>query len=389
MKRRKKRKISSKKIIKILIPLIIIVVLLINTRNIITFYQSKVTGYKFDTITVFHELDIYDDIKDHKHSDTLENIITTEYYNKTYLNSYLDIKYVEKENYFSNINKLLDLGYNANEINDVYDKLKDESIDVLTNNSYLKDITKVMNLAYFKEDYLERYLVYNKDKEIGYEDLVTYVNADLDHKYYTGVKDVSDPKDLKVLVNKYNKLPSTYEPSDLEAIQNKYNRGFNNKMRHDAKVAFESMCEAALKDNITIYSGSAYRSYSYQQNLYNRYVSTNGFDEAETFSARAGYSEHQTGLATDIMNASLDYISKNDKEYTWLVNNSYKYGFILRYPEGKEKITGYMYEEWHFRYLGIDTATEVYNLGITYDEYIARQVKNSWQNAYSIIKLYM
>ena len=375
MTRRKKRKISPKKIIKLLIPLITIVILLINTRNIITFYQSKVTGYKFNTITTFHELDIYDDIKDHEYSDTLENILTTEYYNPKYLTSYLDINYHEKEYYLDNINKLLDLGYKADEINDIYDKLDDKSIDLVIDNEYLKDISLVMNLDYFNEEYLERYLIYNKDKELTYEDLVTYVNADLDHKYYTGVKDIEEPKDIKVLVNKYNKLPSTYEPDDLEAISTKYNKGFNNKMRHEAKEAFEKMCEAALKDNITIYSGSAYRSYSYQANLYNRYVASNGFDEAETFSARAGYSEHQTGLATDIMNASLDYISKNDKEYTWLVDNSYKYGFILRYPEGKEKITGYMYEEWHFRYLGIETATTVYNLGITYDEYIARTAK--------------
>jgi len=144
-------------------------------------------------------------------------------------------------------------------------------------------------------------------------------------------------------------------------------------MRHEAKVAFEEMCEAALKDNINIYSGSAYRSYDYQLGLYNRYVKANGFDEAETFSARAGYSEHQTGLATDILNAKLDYISANDKEYDWLINNSYKYGFILRYPKGKEKITGYMYEEWHFRYLGKEIAKDLYELGITYDEYVARK----------------
>ena len=375
MERRRKKKISTKKVLKIIIPLIIVIILLINTKNIITLYQSKVTGYKFDTINTFHELDVYDNIKKHAYSSTLEKIITTEYYNPLYLDSYLDIKYYEKENYFDNINKLLNIGYNANEINDINSKLLDKSINLLISNDYLKDISSIINLEYFNEDNLERYLTYNKNNELDYVDLITYVNADLDHKYYTGVKDITDPKDILVLVNKYNKLPSTYEPDDLEAISNKYNRGFNNKMRHDAKVAFEEMAEAATKDNIYIYSGSAYRSYSYQANLYNRYVASNGFDDAETFSARAGYSEHQTGLATDIMNANYEYISANMKEYTWLLNNSYKYGFILRYPKGKEKITGYMYEEWHFRYLGKETAEEVNKLGITYDEYIARSIK--------------
>ena len=373
MRKIKKKKLSPKKILRIIIPLIIIVVLFINRNNIIMLYQSKTSGYEFKTISTFHELDIYDDIKEHPHSDTLEHIITTEYYNPNYLDSYLDINYYEKDNYFNELNKLLSLGYDANEINKIYTDLKDESINILIDNDYLKDISNILNLKYFHEDNLDRYIKYAKDKELKYEDLITYVNANLDNKYYTNVKDIEDPKDIKVIVNKYHKLPNNYVPDDLEAISNKYNRGYNNKMRHDARIAFENMCENALKDGITIYSGSAYRSYDYQLNLYNRYVATNGFDNAETFSARAGYSEHQTGLATDIMNARIDYISKNDKEYDWLVNNSYKYGFILRYPEGKEKITGYMYEEWHFRYLGIDLANELYKSGLTYDEFVARQ----------------
>ena len=371
MKKYKKKKLSIKKISFSLIPLIIIIITIINLRSIITFCQSKITGYEYDTINAFHELDVYKEIKGHKYSKTLEKIITTEYYNPKYINDYLDINYQDKDNFLENINKLLTLGYNTSEINAVYTDLSVDSINLLTNSDYLKDIYNIINLSYFHENNLERYLKYKK--ATNYEELVTHVNASLDHDNYTNVTDVEKPDDITALVNKYHKLPNNYVPSDLETIDPKYNRGYNNKMRKTAKEAFEKMCEAALKDNITIYSGSAYRSYSYQEGLYNRYVSTNGFANAETFSARAGYSEHQTGLATDVMNKSLDYISKNDKEYDWLVNNSYKYGFILRYPEGKEKITGYMYEEWHFRYLGIDIATEVFKQGITYDEYVARK----------------
>ena len=373
MRKIKKKKFNSKKLLLILIPIIIITTLIIFRKPIITYYQSKVTGYEYDTITVFHELNIYDDIKEHEHSKTLEAIVKSEYYNPKYLKSYLDIEYQEKKDFLNNITKLLTLGYTGSEINDCYKSLSDESITLLINNDYLKDISNILKLTYFHEDNLDRYLKYNKENNLKYEDLVTYVNAYLDYKYYTKVNDITNPEDITVIVNKYHKLPSDYIPNDLQAISPKYNQGYNNKMRTVAKEAFEKMAEAALKDGITIYSGSAFRSYSYQQNLYNRYVYTNGFDAAETFSARAGYSEHQTGLATDIMNKRLDYISKNDKEYDWLINNSYKYGFILRYPEGKEKITGYMYEEWHFRYLGIDLATELTKLGITYDEYVARK----------------
>lgn len=364
-----KRKVSRKKLTLLLIPLIILIIILLNLHTIIVYYQSKVTGYPTETIEIINEYKIYKKIKDVPYSKTLDKLLLSEYYNPKYLNSYLKIEYHEKASFLLDINLLLDKNYTADEINLIYNSLTDESIKILTINDYLKDITNILKLSYFKETNLERYIKYNKE---DYETKVTYVNIGLDQKYYEYVTDIGIPKDETVIVNKYHKLPSDYVPSDLEEINNKYNRGFNNKLRHNARIKFEEMAEAARKENIYIYSGSAYRSYSYQQNLYNRYVNQNGFAEAETFSARAGYSEHQTGLATDILNAKIDYLSKNDQEYTWLVNNSYKYGYILRYPEGKDKITGYMYEEWHFRYIGIPLAQKVYESGLTYDEYVAR-----------------
>lgn len=373
MRKVKKKKISYKKICRLLIPLILFTLLIIFKNNILYLYESKTTGYPVNTIEAFHELNIYSDIKKHKYSTTLDKIIKTEYYNKKYLNEYLEINYKQSDSFFKDINTLLEIGYSSSDINNIYKSLNTESINLLLENDYLKDISNIINLNYFHEDYLKRYLTYNQKKDLTYENLITYVNIGLDKNYYTDVNKISNLDDLQIIVNKYNVLPSDYVPNDLEAINNKYNRGFNNKMRHAARIAFEEMCEAALKDNITIYSGSAYRSYNYQLNLYNRYVSIDGKEKAETYSARAGYSEHQTGLATDIMNAKLDYISASDKEYTWLVNNSYKYGFNLRYPKEKENITGYMYEEWHFRYLGKEIATYLYENGLTYDEYVARK----------------
>ena len=375
MRKVKKRKLSIKKISLLLIPLLIIITVFIFRKPLITLYQSKVTGYPTKTIEVFNELKIYNKIKDHKYSDTLNNIVTTEYYNPKYLNNYLNTDYHKQDNFYDSINKLYDLGYTVDEVNTIYKSISPDSILLLTENDYLKDIINILKLNYFYEDNLERYLKYNKDKDLKYENLITYVNAFLDYKYYSKVIDITNPEEVTVLVNKYHKLASNYVPADLEEISSKYNRGFNNKMRHVAKEAFEKMCEAAVKDNIYIYSGSAYRSYNYQLNLYNRYVASNGFNEAETFSARAGYSEHQTGLATDILNKRLDYISSSDTEYTWLINNSYKYGFHLRYPKGKENITGYMYEEWHFRYLGVEIATYLHEHDMTYDEYVARLPK--------------
>ena len=289
MRKVKKRKLSIKKILRLVIPLIIILIIFIERNNIIHFYQSKKTGYPFETIETFHELNIYNDVKNHSYSDTLNKIIKTKYYDKKYLKDYLDIDYHDNKTFLDNINNLLALGYTSSDINVIYNKLNDDSINILIDNDYLKDIVNILKLNYFHEEKLERYIKYNKDKEITYENLITRVNADLDHEYYTNVINIEKPEDIAVLVNKYNKLDNNFVPSDLESIDPKYNRGNNNKMRHEARLKFEEMCEAALKDNIKIYSGSAYRSYNYQLNLYNRYVASNGFENAETFSARAGY----------------------------------------------------------------------------------------------------
>ena len=129
------------------------------------------------------------------------------------------------------------------------------------------------------------------------------------------------------------------------------------------------MVDAAKDDNIKLKSVSAYRSYSVQKSLYKSYVKRDGVKKADTYSARAGSSEHQTGLAVDINTASSRANFQNTKEYKWLINNSYKYGFIERYPKGKTNITGYKYEPWHYRYVGVEAASIIHEKGITFEEY--------------------
>ena len=121
---------------------------------------------------------------------------------------------------------------------------------------------------------------------------------------------------------------------------------------------------------------SAYRSYEKQETIYNRYVQNDGQKQADTYSARPGYSEHQTGYAFDIR----DYPYTNEdysktKSFTWVSKNAYKYGFILRFPEGKEHITGYQYESWHYRYCGVECATYIHNHDLTFEEYYEYFIK--------------
>lgn len=377
MQRKRRKKFSIKKTLRLVVPLILIITIgliyLINKDNINTYYLSKKTGYKENTINVMKDNDLDINILNKKYSETLENIINTEYFNPKYLSDYINITYHDNDTFLKDINSLLTLGYSYTEINNIYNKLSTDSINIIINNTYIKDLNTIINLSYFKEDNLDRYLKYLNTSAKNLETSITYVNIGLDNDYYTNVINIDNQDDLAVLVNKYHKLSNDYVPSDLEKINSKYQwLGRSNELRKDAREAFEKMCEAATKDNIYIYAGSGYRSYQTQLYLYNTYVKRDGFKAAETYSARASYSEHQTGLAMDIANKS-GFISKNDKEYNWLVKNSYKYGFILRYPEGKENITGYMYEEWHYRYLGTTLAKEVYDSGLTYDEYLAQK----------------
>ena len=155
-----------------------------------------------------------------------------------------------------------------------------------------------------------------------------------------------------LVVNKKYNIPPTYNP------------GIN-------KVAFEALKDLQADANTKGYSMSiisGFRSYDRQTELYNEYVLQNGKDVADTFSAKPGHSEHQTGLAFDVGNISDEF--GNTEAGMWLASNSHNYGFIIRYPKGKENITGYKYEPWHIRYVGTVIAKEIYNNKLCLEEYL-------------------
>ncbi len=156
-----------------------------------------------------------------------------------------------------------------------------------------------------------------------------------------------------LIVNKTYTLPSSY----------------GNGLTNVTIEAFNKMQAAAKVDGLNIYISSGFRSYSYQKTLYNNYVNRDGVTVADTYSARAGHSEHQSGLAFDVNTINDSFA--NTEEGKWLNDNCYKYGFILRYPNGKSDETGYQYEPWHFRYVGVELAEKLYNNGnwITVEDY--------------------
>lgn len=229
------------------------------------------------------------------------------------------------------------------------------------------------SISYYKKENYNRYLDYkNKNKNLSDEDIITYVNIGLDMPYYTNTKETPDLNKVYILSNKYLYMPSTYTPDNLTSINSEYTSG-TKKLVSYAKDAFENLVQDAKKEGFTIRAISAYRSYQYQEVLYNKYVSQDGVEKADTYSARPGYSEHQTGLVVDIDNGIIDFNKfENTKEFTWMSENAYKYGFILRYPKDKESITGYTYESWHYRYVGPKIAKKIKDLQITLDEYYVK-----------------
>ncbi|MGE5456267.1 MAG: D-alanyl-D-alanine carboxypeptidase family protein [Ignavibacteriales bacterium] len=179
--------------------------------------------------------------------------------------------------------------------------------------------------------------------------------------------------DNLILVNKENGLPSDYVPSDLEHIDIKFSNE-NKYLKNEAKQQYEKLSSDALALGYKIVVVSAYRDYKYQYELHNEYVKNKGIEYALLCSAKPGYSEHQTGLAIDVMGSNNDYdLFEDSIEFNWMKDNAHKYGYILRYPKDKIEITGYKYEPWHYRYVGIKPATEIYNNDLTLEEYIKKQ----------------
>lgn len=185
---------------------------------------------------------------------------------------------------------------------------------------------------------------------------------------------IDDYNSTYVLANKSRLLPAGWKPKDLAAVAVPYRgRSAAKYLRKEASDALTMLFAAAKKDGIELCGISGFRSYELQKSVYYKYTRQLGEKTAEMVSAKAGSSEHQTGLAIDISSKTINYALSNSfantREGKWLAKNAAGFGFILRYPKGKEAITGYMYEPWHFRYIGRELAADIAKKGLTLEEY--------------------
>lgn len=201
-------------------------------------------------------------------------------------------------------------------------------------------------------------------------------NEEQTHQIITE-EDIFDERSIYALVNRQHLLSEDYIPEDLVPVEVPVifpDHPEINQLRSQASEALSQLFASAEEDGIILHARSGFRSYNTQEIQYGSFVEANGEEAASRFSAPAGASEHQTGLAMDVTSESVGYELLESfgetAEGEWVKENAHVYGFIIRYHDGKEEITGYMYEPWHLRYVGKELAHDIQESGLTYEEYI-------------------
>ena len=303
---------------------------------------------------------------------------------------------------------LIQKGYTSNEIKDFHESLSDEEYLLLVSSDYASDIKKqvsnekyrvlkekryteseadeILSLSdeliqfylthdnlnhqydlihhdYFVLDRYDRYNAYSiSNPNLDSETVLRTVNTDRDYELYTHIQMADTSNPIEILVNKYYQLSSDYVPDLAETYL-----GF--MMQKEAAQALTDMIKVMLDLNLDISISNSYRPYVMQERIYNSYLETQSRAVVDTYSARPGHSEHQAGLAVDFKTQATGITDFGGSEaYTWLKENAHIYGFIQRYTEENSIYTGYMAEEWHFRYVGLDLAQIVYETKLTLEE---------------------
>ena len=292
---------------------------------------------------------------------------------------YQEYKYTQTYEY-----KLLQK-YNKEETKILLDNLSNEELDDILSRDYNEFITHFVKCKYFMYKNLDVYLTkvisqsqdffkYHGTDGYDYDNIVAIVNTHNNEEYYSGDYHTDFSKGTGIIANKYYELGMDFIPEDLVDVPITHRYSDRVQLTREAYDAYMEMWNAAKEEqDIYLILASGYRSAKEQKEVYDEYDKSYGREFADNVAARPGYSEHQTGLAIDVYSKECSSAKtfKDSKTYTWLIDNSYKYGFILRYPENKKSITGYNYESWHYRYLGKDLAKKVHDSGLTYDEYYA------------------
>ncbi len=350
MSKKKKRKLKLGNIALMFVFLCIIAYGCVSLINYLNPYKEEVFLNKgYSTSEVEFILNLEDSEKD--------KLIESE-----------KIEYIIKHYTIEHYTELTNLGYLDNEISTIL-SYNNELITYITTHDKIDNLNEWINQNNFIQTRFDRYLAYyNENSTISFRNIIERVNTNRDYAYYTNVQSTDTSLNELLLVNKYYQLDKTYVPDNLVSVS-PYG---NVKMTKVAADAFIDLCDSAKDEGYTIIGISGYRSYSTQENLYNRYLKKDPQWLVDTYSARPGFSEHQSGLAIDVSSNNQDILTfEMSSSFKWMKDNAHLYGYILRYKKGKEDISGYKYEPWHYRYVGKEIAATLYSTGMTYDEYAA------------------
>lgn len=270
--------------------------------------------------------------------------------------------------------KITQIGYPLEEAKKLSSTLDDTQLEViLTEGKYNEKYYKIVSQKYFLIKNYQKYLDYMEEHErTTYEKAIALVNTHANEDWYSVSYNTDINKGYLILVNKYYKLKEDYQRVDLEpfSLSYAYGKVGENKAAKIVVESFDQMqADAKAKFNVQLMVNSSYRTYKNQESTHKYY--------GDKVAARPGHSEHQTGLGIDI--TSIQHgggkTFGESEEGKWVKDNCWQYGFILRYPEGKEDITGYDNEPWHLRYVGKEVAKKIYDEGITFDEYYAYYIE--------------
>ena len=373
----KKRKLKLKKPFVIILKIIFIVILVFLGMFLFYSYQVKDVsklGYDKEASKNILLLGKKDAIKSYEYSDTLNAAFKSKYYKDANLDSYSKIKYQDQKNIIKNINTLIDKGYSNSNISLILAHGNDDDVSEFAKRDKIKYLEEFYSLSYAKLKYYDRYVKYSSETGEDEETTVLFVNLSMDTDDYVNPVKTS-AFSIDMLVNKHYKLDEDFVPDDLVEFDQEYCNDEVQEGNREAVVAFKNMYEAAKKEGLGLVINSSYRSYQDQENICNTFKDLYGEGYVTKYVALPGFSEHQTGLAFDIGSTSSKVFAES-KEYEWMKENAYKYGFILRFTRSNAYITGFRSEPWHYRYVGKKIAKYIYENDISFEEYYAEFLDN-------------
>lgn len=286
------------------------------------------------------------------------------------------VKLVKHINYTKTYEyKLLNVGYNEDEIKVIERKLDNAKKDKVISEKYNEYLVPFLNEPYFLYSHLDEYIKYYKDHDTDYRNTVAIINTESNIDWLDNEKETDTSKNELMLVNRLYGLSEEFKVEDVTDVPTKY--------AYDGKKISKSildniidLCESAKTEGYTFVVSDGYRSYKDQSDLYNSYANNYGKSEADKIVARPGHSEYETGLSfnLEIYGKSYDNYEVSE-EYIWLKDNAYKFGFIFRFPKGKEDITLFEPDLFRLRYVGVNAATIINREDICFEEYYAYYVR--------------